>query len=178
MSKAAGIIYKARPFLKEETLKTIYYSFVYPYLYYGVIAWGNTYDSYLTSVNIAHKRIIRTMASARKYEHTEPLFKRFKLLTLHQIYKYNCSMFMFKRYHSMLPMCFNDMFCLNSDIHSYPTRQSNYFHCKIWNLDIMRRSVRIEGVTIWNKIVSKIDIDCSLGVFKHKIKYLLNNEEI
>ena len=64
LSKAAGIIYKARPFLNEDTIKTVYYSFAYPYLYYGIIAWGNTYDSYLNMIKTAHKRILRTMASA------------------------------------------------------------------------------------------------------------------
>ena len=127
LSKAAGIMYKARPSLNVETLKCVYYSFVYPYLYYGIIAWGNTYESYLSIINTVHKRIIRTMASARKYEHTEPIFSRFKLLTFQQIYKYNCAMFMFKRFHLLLPVCFNEMFRLNIDVHTHHTRQSDFF---------------------------------------------------
>ena len=137
LSKGAGIMYKLRPYLNKETLLTVYYSFVYPYLYYGVIAWGNTYDSLLHSVNIVHKRIIRIMASARKFDHTSPLFRHFKLLTLNQIYTLNCSVFMFKRRYRLLPECFDNMYTLNRSLHPYNTRQSNLFQYYKWNLDIM-----------------------------------------
>ena len=123
-------------------------SFAYPYLYYGIIAWGNTYDSYLNMIKTAHKRILRTMASARKYEHTEPIFKYFKLKTLREIYVYNCAIFMFKRYHHLLPTCFNDMFLFNNELHHYRTRQSKLFHCDKWKLEMVKRSIRIEGVII------------------------------
>ena len=43
MAKGFGVICKAKRMLKKETLITLYYSFVYPYLQYGIIAWGNTY---------------------------------------------------------------------------------------------------------------------------------------
>ena len=118
------------------------------------------------------------MASARRYEHTEPIFLSFKLLTLRQIYVFNCGMFMFKRFHSLRPDYFNELFCMNRDMHSYNTRQRNSFYCKEWKLDIMRRSIRIQGPLIWNKIDAKVDVDCSLAVFKYKIKDLLHNQEI
>ena len=141
LSKGAGIMYKAKSLVNDSTLMTIYYSFVYPYLYYGIIAWGNTYDYLLDSINTVHKRIIRIMASARKYAHTDPFFKEFKLLRLQQIYILNCAVFMFKRYYKNLPECFDEMYLLNRDVHTYDTRQVHLFHSPKWKLDIMRRSI-------------------------------------
>ena len=74
VAKGIGIIYKVKPLLNEATLLTLYYSFVYPYLYYGIIAWGYTYDTYLNSVKTAQRRVIRVIASVSRYADTEPLF--------------------------------------------------------------------------------------------------------
>ena len=70
------------------------------------------------------------------------------------------------------------MFCLNSDVHTYNTRQRHSFHYDKWKLDIMRRTIRIQVVIIWNKVAELIDTDCSPAVFKHKIKYLLSSKLI
>ena len=40
-----GVICKLRNFVNSHTLKNLYYSLIYPYLIYGIVAWGNTYTS-------------------------------------------------------------------------------------------------------------------------------------
>ena len=174
--KGAGVIYKVKPLLNEKTLLTLYYSFVYPYLHYGIIAWGNTFDSYLNSVEVAQKRAIRTIASVKRNAHCEPLFQKYKLLNVHKLYLYNCSIFMFKTYHSLLPESLMTMFIRNREVNDYFTRQSEPFHQQRWRLLIMSRSIRIQGTLIWNRIVTLFDVYCSLPVFKHKVKYLLLND--
>ena len=39
ISKPIGIISKAKMYLEQDSLKTLYYSFVYPYLLYSNITW-------------------------------------------------------------------------------------------------------------------------------------------
>ena len=43
--KCAAIISRIRHFLNLNTVKLIYYAFVYPYLIYGNLIGGNTYKS-------------------------------------------------------------------------------------------------------------------------------------
>ena len=50
ISKGFGVICKAKRILNKETLVTLYHSFVYPYLQYGIIAWGSTYASYIDPI--------------------------------------------------------------------------------------------------------------------------------
>ena len=38
--KSSGILSKARNYIDKKTLKQLYYSFVYPYLIYGIEIWG------------------------------------------------------------------------------------------------------------------------------------------
>ncbi len=37
-----GIIFKLRSLVNTSILKNLYYSLIYPYLTYGIVAWGNT----------------------------------------------------------------------------------------------------------------------------------------
>ena len=42
VSPAIGILYKARKYANKQTVKQMYYTFVFPYLIYGCEIWGNT----------------------------------------------------------------------------------------------------------------------------------------
>ena len=45
VSRAIGMIVKAKKYLRKEALLTLYYSFVYPYFTYCNHIWGATYVS-------------------------------------------------------------------------------------------------------------------------------------
>ena len=40
VSQSIGLLCKSRYFISKFSLRTLYYSLVYPYLYYCTIAWG------------------------------------------------------------------------------------------------------------------------------------------
>ena len=42
MAKSIGIINKTHNFLSKNTLRNIYYTFIYPYRIYCTVIWGNT----------------------------------------------------------------------------------------------------------------------------------------
>ena len=41
IARSVGILYKIRHYLNKETLLNMYYTFVFPYLIYGVEIWGS-----------------------------------------------------------------------------------------------------------------------------------------
>ena len=129
ISKGLGIIWKAKRLLTEKTLLTLYFSFIYPYLHYGIMAWGKADVTYLGSLIKLQKRAVRLISSAPRLAHTLPLFRKLKLLKLCDIYVLNIMLFMFKFKHYLLPRVFDNMFVLNSDIHNHFTRQRNMYHC-------------------------------------------------
>ena len=95
IAKGIGIIKKARKLLDKDTLISLYYSFVYPYLQYCNHVWGNTYSTYLNKLFILQKRVIRVIAGVNSRQHTEPLFKELCMLTVFQINVYVISEFMY-----------------------------------------------------------------------------------
>ena len=57
--KSVGIIAKARFYLSSQTLMTLYYSHVYPFLTYCNVAWSSTYRSSVNCIYLLPKRLMR-----------------------------------------------------------------------------------------------------------------------
>jgi len=74
IKRGLGMISKLRPFLPTKVLVSLYYSLIYPYLIYGVVAWGNTYDTTINPLFILQKRAVRLMTFSNFREHSNPLF--------------------------------------------------------------------------------------------------------
>ena len=82
---------------------------------------------------------------------------------------------MFKYVNDKLPLIFKDMFVLNSCYHDYNTRQCNLFSVPKCKLQARFRSVKYDGVKVWNNVMNNISFRCSNHTFKYKVKqYLLS----
>ena len=87
VSKAIGILYKARKHLDKKTLNGLYYTFVYPYLIYGVEIWGNSFQKYLEPLYNVQKKIIRIITFSPYLSTTKTIFKKLNILTLYKLVK-------------------------------------------------------------------------------------------
>ena len=74
IAKGIGIIYKTRRLLNENTLRTLYYSFVYPYFQYCIEVWGTTFKCYLDTLVKLQKSAVRCITFSNRLAHTDPLF--------------------------------------------------------------------------------------------------------
>ena len=82
IARALGVICKARKFFYTATLKTLYYSFLYPYLNYCIEVWGNTFPTYITPLNRLQNRAIRIILGCNKRAHLQPLYTSLKMLDI------------------------------------------------------------------------------------------------
>ena len=80
----------------NNILKTLYMSLVLPYLSYCNIVWGSAYKKSLHPLVILQKKCIRTITKSEYLAHTKPLFKKSKILTINQMFDFNCAQFIFK----------------------------------------------------------------------------------
>ena len=86
-------------------------------------------------------------------------------------------MFMYKVRFRVFPDIFGEMFVRNYDIHGYNTRQSDAYHVPIWRLEMVRRSIRIQGVHYGNQILDKINCYVTFVTFRYYVKnFLITNE--
>ena len=49
-------MYKLRPFVNLSTMKSVYYSIIYPHLIYGLQVWGSAFKTELEKMNIMQKK--------------------------------------------------------------------------------------------------------------------------
>ena len=80
VARGLGILCKARRVLDKETLKNLYFTFIYPYLIYCVHVWGNSAKTHLDHLQKLQKKIVRVITFSKFNSHTEPLMYELKLL--------------------------------------------------------------------------------------------------
>lgn len=103
ISKSLSIINKAKLYLDENALRTLYCTLVLPYLTFCVEVWGNTYQNTINPLIILQKRALRIIHKVGFLEHTHNLFTQSKLLKFDDLVKYNTSIVLYKAFNKLLP---------------------------------------------------------------------------
>lgn len=170
ISRGIGILSKIRYFVHENILIQLYYSLVYPFLIYGLLTWGNTYENSIKSVIILQKKAIRIMNFSDYNSHTSGLFKKLGLLKFKDIVFLQNALFMYKFHHQALPHVFDNFFTPVSGIHKYSTRLADDETYYVNNIrtNYGKFNVRFFGAKTWNSVPREYK---SLGysMFKKKL---------
>ena len=122
IKRSIGVISKIRHYVNLDILINLYYTLIYPYLTYGLIAWGNTYYSTVNPLFILQKKAIRLITFSVYHEHTNPLFIKLKLLKFHDLVFFPNAIFMYDYHSGNLPDTFNSFFLPVNQKHNYNTR--------------------------------------------------------
>ena len=74
-------------FLQNNTMRNMYFTFIYPYFIYCIEVWGNAQHMHLDPLIKIQKKSIQTIRFSHYLAHTEPLFERqiFKKLIIQRI---------------------------------------------------------------------------------------------
>lgn len=113
ISKSLYIIQRAKNFLSDSSLVTLYYSMIHCHLVYGLNIWSSAAKSTIKPLCIIQKRAIRTIAKAKFYDHSEPLFKKFQILPIDQLIHSAQLLFMHNFSLNKLPSLFHDTWVTN-----------------------------------------------------------------
>jgi hypothetical protein len=172
LSRTIGILSRAKILLNQSTLRNIYFAFTHPYLTYCIDAWGQCSVQLFQSVFRLQKRAIRILTTSTRNAPTANLFSSLNILPLKDLYVQSIAIFMFKFHHHLLPPIFDNLFALNSQVHSINTRQSRLLHPPRTNTRFGQKSIRSRGCFIWNQLHHSLSTDSSLFSFK---KHLVNS---
>ncbi len=175
IAKGIGIIKKVRDVLNKDTLLSLYYTFIYPYLTYCNLVWGRAANIHLSRLYLLQKRIIRIICNTHFLAHTEPLFKKCKVLNIYQLNKYVTGIFMYKFYKCLLPNIFDNMFVKQMEKHGYSTRQNQSYSLPFCKTQCKKNSLCYYGAYFWNEVRTMINVDSinSILTFKKKIRQSL-----
>ena len=88
LRKGIGMLSKVKDYVTISTLKTLYYSFIYPYLDYNIINWSSAAPTNLKILAISNKKAVRTILSKNRQEPSRPLFKQLEILPLDELIRF------------------------------------------------------------------------------------------
>ena len=126
-----------RNYLDKHTLKQLYYSFVYPYLIYGIEIWGNASNIHLDPINKLQKRCIRIITFSHYLDSTNPLFRKLEILNLKKIVIHRISLMMYKHSLNIVPKYISMMFQKNNEIHKHSQESATHFILLWGNLKLL-----------------------------------------
>jgi len=156
ISKGIGILFKVRNLIPEKTLLTLYNSLIFPHLTYGILLWGSTFPSYLTSLQILQNKAIRAIGKLSWKERVTPTLQRLNILKVADIHKLEIAKFMHKYSSQSLPSPFSSYFTHFNKQHQHLTRTSNNFSLPLYSSSKTQRNIKFVGAKLWNSIPNHI----------------------
>ena len=85
MSKSIYCINRAKHFLPQSALLTLYYSLIHSHLLYCPLIYSCTNKTNLEKIFPTQKKALRIATNSKFHDHTAPLFSKHKILSLEKI---------------------------------------------------------------------------------------------
>ena len=152
ISKSIAILRILRFSFPKHILRMIYMSLIFSHINYCNIIWGSACNSTLEPLFRLQKKAIRLISNSHYLEHTAPIFNSLKILTLHQVFKLNCLLFIYKCTKEHKFPNFINRIRRNRDFHDHNTRNNDHFRVPSGRLSIFRDAYLVQGLTLWNSL--------------------------
>lgn len=150
ISKSLSIINKAKIYLDENALRTLYRTLVLPYFMYCVEVWGNTYQCTIDSLVKLQKRALRIIHKVGYLDHTHNLFIQSGLLKFDDLVKYSMLVILYKAYNKLLPLNLQKHFSIRDKKHNL--RGYGVFALPRAGIKVKSFCVSVFGVKLWNSL--------------------------
>ena len=162
LANAARILYKIRHYIDRQTLINLYYTFAYPHLKYGVLAWGTADKTLMQKITVMQNRIIRIINFKLLKDHVKMsiLHKAMNILQAPDIFKLEVGKFMHSFHLHTLPESFQSYVTPTNASHKYVARSvtnKNYFIKRV-NTQSGQSSCTYTGAKIWNDISQNLKL--------------------
>ena len=177
ISKSVGIISKMT-FLPSFVLKSLYYSLIYPYLTYCILAWGSIYRTTLNPIIILQKRIVRLINGSSYYAHTHEIFNNLSMLKFEYLFKYNCALYMYDIINLKKALYMHEQLMDNQTNFGYLLRNSSALRQPFIRVQKYKQCLIYQLTQIWNSLPYKIKLLPSKNIFrKNLLTFFLDNQK-
>uniref|UniRef100_A0A224Z9S1 Tick transposon n=1 Tax=Rhipicephalus zambeziensis TaxID=60191 RepID=A0A224Z9S1_9ACAR len=160
---------KTRPYFTRATLFSLYYSFVHSHINYGIMCWGNNYNTHLASLQVLQNQSIRIITNSSRFSNGKCILHENNILTISELLKYNLGITFYKYMTNALPpICFsssnliahsNTRFAHNNNV-LLPKVRTNYG----------KQTAEFSSITLWNSLPASIKNLRHLHQFKSELK--------
>ena len=171
ISKTRGILAKIN-YLPTNILRSLYFSLIFPYLYYCIPVWGSCAHSTLLPLFVLQKSIVRIIYKINYSDHSNKAFYDLGILKLNDIFIYFTNLLFFNilnnnRSPKFLDMVFNLQVPLNY------TLRNNLLRMPRVNMIKFKQSFLYQAVNLYNNLPDNLKIIQSYRSFKIHLKSAL-----
>ena len=154
VSRNIGILFKLNKVLPISALKTLYYALVHPLLFYGIIIWGSTNNSYLTKLRSLQNKALKAIGHLGWRTSPKHLYRKFKILKLNDLYKIELSKFVYSYISKYTPQYFNDYFIefKNANVHNTRSSSRQNLILPLYATNRVQKSIKFQGAKLWNSL--------------------------
>ena len=122
IAKNVGLPFRVSQFLNEDSLKTVYFSYIHFYLNQKNIAWASTHATKMKRVYLKQKHAVRIVFNKDKLTHLNILFENLNVLNVYEINIYQHLNFMHDFINNQIPTKFSNF--IKRPEHKYPKKFS------------------------------------------------------
>ena len=124
LTRANGMLYKARHFINNTDLKSLYYAIFSSHLTYGLQVWGQNQNIHNKKIFKLQNRAVRTISFSGSRDDCNPLYANFSILKLEdQRILQNC-LLVHDSLNKLAPASLQTYFKRTSETHSLNTKGS------------------------------------------------------
>ena len=153
ISKSTALLARLKHYLPKYILKMIYSSLCLSHISYAITVWGASPKSVIDRLHKLHKKGIRHICNAKYNSHTDPLFKKEKILKLEDLFKLQCAKIMYRKFHGNLHEYHSSKLLTNFDITQTTTRKKDDIYIDSHSNNVSRiNSINYKIGTSWNEL--------------------------
>jgi len=152
ISTSIGILYRSKYFLDQNTRMLLYNSLVLPHLNYCAIIWAHTFSTYMEKIEILQKRAVRTIDDAHRLAHSDPIFKKLKLLKVKQLAKQQMILLIHRSITNNLRSAIKMLFSVEEP-RERNTRSTQHMIEPFTSKAYKTRTVAWMGPRLWNTVI-------------------------
>ena len=147
------IINRAKNFLPQQSLKTLYYSLVHPHLLYGLPIFSCTSKKNINKIYKFQKKAIRKITKSKYNEPTAKLFNNLSILTFEQLIIYSKGLLIHSIFHKYSPTALHDTWKTNRQRGiEHDLRDDHQLYIPFARTDQTKKLPFISLPTIWNEL--------------------------
>ena len=175
LKRANGMLCKARHYITNDDLKTLYYAIFSSHLIYGCQIWGQTTNVFNQKIFKLQNRALRIISFSDISADCNPLYASLNIIKLEdQIVLQNC-LFVHDALSNVSPICFQEYFKHTREIHSANTKSAKLGCLFVTHSGTVRyglNSITNKCILNWNDITKKFNIDL-FTLKRYRLKYNL-----
>jgi len=172
ISQSLFAISRVKHIFPQSTLLSLYYALIHSHFNYAIQIWGNS--NHLYKLITQQKRAIRAISNKPYLTHTEPLFKKTRILKLEDLYIQQTTSFMYELQNNLIPSFKN--LKLRKEIKAMTTRQKNNVCTDRARTNFSSKLPKHNYPKIWNKCDINIRMAKSKTTLKKQIANIFINK--